>query len=74
MQSNLRLWYHTLSGAHQDINKRLHFPHLFLSRPSEILKYDSVETFNPENYLPADWSLQNPDKYYDTILSMSVLI
>ena len=39
MQSNLRLWYRTLSGAHQDINKRLHFPHLFVSRPSEILKY-----------------------------------
>ena len=31
MHSNLRLWYHT--------KKRLHFPHLFLSRPSEILKY-----------------------------------
>ena len=37
MQSNFRLWYRTLSGAHQDIKKRLHFPHLFFSRPSEIL-------------------------------------
>ena len=35
----LRLWYRTLSGAHQDINNRLNFPHLFVSRPSEILKY-----------------------------------
>ena len=39
MQSNLRLWYRTLSDAHQDINKRLHFHHLFLALPSEILKY-----------------------------------
>ena len=39
LQSNFRrLSYGTLSGAHQDINKRLHFPHLVLSRPSEIPK------------------------------------
>ena len=38
MQSNLRL-VSTLSGALRDINKRLHFPHLFLSLASEILKY-----------------------------------
>ena len=38
----LRLWYRTLTGAPQDINnlnKRLHFPHFFLSLSSEILKY-----------------------------------
>ena len=33
MQSNLRLWYRTLLGAHQDINNRHHFPTLF---PNEI--------------------------------------
>ena len=34
----LKTQHRTLSGAHQDINKRLHFPNLLLSRPSEILK------------------------------------
>ena len=39
MQSNLRLWYRTLIGAPRDINRRLHFPYLFVSLASEILKY-----------------------------------
>ena len=39
MQSNLTLWYRTLIGAPRDINKRLNYPHLFLSLASEILKY-----------------------------------
>ena len=46
MQPYLILWYRTLSGAHQGINKRLHCPHLFLCRPSDILKYVSSQKFS----------------------------
>ena len=44
LQSNLRLWYRTLTGAPRDIIKRLHFPIYFcqaecLSTSNELVDY-----------------------------------
>ena len=55
----IRLWYQTLTGALWDSNKRLHFPHLFLSIINGQL-----------TYFPHDESRTKSTRKYTIFLTM----